>query len=103
MATSAIFLRLHTGRRSVAWLRSPWLPLSPALGLLLLYCVIYVRFAGGLIVSPFGLDQGEGYDAWSAWLIAQGELPYGHNVTTQYFSINYPPLWSALVSIPMAI
>ncbi len=71
--------------------------------MLVVYGLIYARFAGRLISFPFGWDQGEGTDAWSAWLIAQGQLPYSHNGTFPYFSINYPPLWSALVSLPMAI
>src|SRR5581483_11138640 len=86
-----------------AWLRSTWLPLVPALALLLVYCLIYVRFAGRLIVLPFGLDQGEGYDAWSAWLISQGQLPYSLNDSFPYFSVNYPPMWAMLVSVPMAL
>jgi hypothetical protein len=69
--------------------------------LLLLYVVFYVLFAARLIASPYGLDQGEGYDVWSAWLIGQGQWPYTDNAAPPYYSSNYPPLWSAIVAIPM--
>jgi len=75
--------------------------LWPTLILLALYAVIYVSFAVRLIGFPYELDQGEGYDAWSAWLIAQGKLPYTDNTTYPYYSSNYPPVWSALVAVPM--
>ncbi len=74
----------------------------PALLLLALYAAFYVQFAIGLVEFPYDLDQGEGYDAWSAWLVHGGRLPYTSNVDYPYFSSNYPPLWSYLVSIPMA-
>jgi len=74
-----------------------------ALLLLAVYAFLYLRFAYRLISFPLGWDQGEGSDAWSAWLIAQGQLPYSHNDQFPYFSINYPPLWSALVALPMTL
>ena len=76
--------------------------LWPTLGLLALYAVFYVQFAAALVAFPFDVDQGEGYDAWSAWLIHSGQLPYSDNEHFPYYSSNYPPLWSWLVSIPMA-
>ena len=96
---------LHLPRRALAaqWRWSRTLALAPAAVVLAVYALLYVRFAGQLITFPFGLDQGEGTDAWSAWLIAQGQLPYSHNDTFPYFSINYPPLWSTLVALPMAV
>jgi len=78
------------------------LALWPTLLLLALYCAIYVQFASQLASFPFDLDQGEGYDAWSGWLINLGQLPYTSNASFPYYSSNYPPLWSYLVSIPMA-
>jgi hypothetical protein len=69
---------------------------------LALYVAVYARFAVRLVLFPLGLDQGEASDAWSAWLIAQGQLPYSHNDHFPYFSINYPPVWAALVALPMA-
>ncbi len=75
----------------------------PAAALLLLDVAIYLRFAATLIATPFGLDQGEGYDAWSAWLVAQGQWPYTDNAASPYYSSNYPPLWSALVALPMSL
>jgi hypothetical protein len=74
---------------------------GPAAAFLALYVLSYVQFALQLIATPFGLDQGEGYDAWSAWLIAQGSWPYTDNASEPYYSSNYPPLWSAVVAIPM--
>jgi hypothetical protein len=78
------------------------LALWPALLLLLVYAAVYCQFALQLAAFPFDLDQGEGYDAWSGWLINLGQLPYTSNVSYPYYSSNYPPLWSYLVSIPMA-
>jgi 4-amino-4-deoxy-L-arabinose transferase-like glycosyltransferase len=63
---------------------------------------VYVQFAAQLAGFPFDVDQGEGYDAWSGWLINLGQLPYTTNGSFPYYSSNYPPLWSYLVSIPMA-
>src|ERR1700730_2074826 len=74
----------------------------PTLLLLAVYAVVYLQFAVQLAGFPFDLDQGEGYDAWSAWLINLGQLPYTSNAEFPYYSSNDPPLWSYLVSIPMA-
>jgi hypothetical protein len=74
----------------------------PTLLLLLVYAGVYVQFAVQLAGFPFDVDQGEGYDAWSAWMINLGQLPYTTNADFPYYSSNYPPLWSYLVSIPMA-
>ncbi len=76
--------------------------LWPTLLLLFVYAVVYLRFAAQLADFPFDLDQGEGYDAWSAWMVNLGQLPYTTNADFPYYSSNYPPLWSYLVSIPMA-
>jgi hypothetical protein len=78
------------------------LELWPALLLLIVYALAYVQFATQLAGFPFDIDQGEGYDAWSGWLINLGQLPYTSNTSFPYYSSNYPPLWSYLVSIPMA-
>lgn len=74
----------------------------PALALLAVYVGSYLGFAAQLIGFPFDLDQGEGYDAWSGWLINLGQMPYGDNASFPYYSHGYPPLWSYLVSIPLA-
>lgn len=76
--------------------------LWPTLVLLLVYAVVYLQFAVQVAGFPFDLDQGEGYDAWSAWLVNLGQLPYTTNAEFPYYSSNYPPVWSYLVSIPMA-
>lgn len=74
----------------------------PALALLALYAVFYLQFAAQLIAYPFDVDQGEGYDAWSGWLLDRGQLPYTPNTAFPYYSSSYPPVWSYLVSLPMA-
>jgi hypothetical protein len=74
----------------------------PAFGLLGLYAASYALFAAQLISFPFDLDQGEGYDAWSAWLVNLGQLPYTTNAAFPYYSHGYPPVWSYVVSVPMA-
>src|SRR3981081_46183 len=80
----------------------PGVEVWPVLALLVLYAVVYLQFALQLAGFPFDVDQGEGYDAWSAWLINLGQLPYTSNAEFPYYSSNYPPLWIYLVSIPMA-
>jgi hypothetical protein len=79
----------------------PPLALWPVVALLVLYAAFYVQAAGELVAFPFDFDQGEGYDAWSGWLLANGHLPYTENETFPYYSSNYPPVWSWLVSLPM--
>ena len=88
----------------LAWVRIPIhsVELWPIVVLLAVYAVAYIQFALQLAFFPFDLDQGEGYDAWSGWLINLGQLPYSSNADFPYYSSNYPPLWSYLVSIPMA-
>jgi Dolichyl-phosphate-mannose-protein mannosyltransferase len=88
---------------ALAWWRQlAGFAIWPTLILLAIYIVLYVQFAAQLVSFPFDVDQGEGYDAWSAWLINLGQLPYTSNADFPYYSSNYPPLWSYLVSIPMA-
>ena len=74
----------------------------PALALLAVYGLFFVLFALRLSAFPFDIDQGESYDAWSGWLLNIGQLPYTDNEQFPYYSHGYPPLWSYLVSIPMA-
>lgn len=76
--------------------------LWPALALLVVYGLSFVVFASRLSAFPFDVDQGETYDAWSGWLLNGGQLPYTDNEHFPYYSHGYPPVWSYLVSIPMA-
>src|SRR5215469_6639524 len=94
----------HFPSLKLAWVRVPALGIEvwPACVLLLIYVAIYIQFAVQLAGFPFDLDQGEGYDAWSGWLMNLGQLPYTSNADFPYYSSNYPPLWSYMVSIPMA-
>jgi hypothetical protein len=66
------------------------------------YLAVYLSHAWALLWYPFGIDQGEGYDAYSGWLINLGEWIYRDNSAFPYYSSNYPPLYSYLSSIPMA-
>src|SRR5437764_630233 len=75
----------------------------PALALLALYVAFYGQLTLQLIAYPYDVDQGEGYDTWSAWLIDRGVLPYTDNQGPAYYSSNYPPVWSALVAVPLAL
>jgi len=47
---------------------------------------VYLQFAVQLAGFPFDLDQGEGYDAWSAWMVNLGQLPYTSNA-------DFPSTW----------
>lgn len=78
------------------------LGLAPFILVLGVYAVSYVQLALALIRFPFDLDQGEGFDAWSGWLLNRGIWPYTDNQAFPYYSHEYPPVWSYLVSIPMA-
>jgi hypothetical protein len=68
-----------------------------------LYAVFYMQLAAQLIAYPYDVDQGEGFDTWSAWTIRQGQLPYTDNDEYPYYSSNYPPVWSAVVALPLAL
>lgn len=94
--------RVSPARLAMVHARFEAVGLWPTLLLLGVYALVYAQFAVQLSNFPFDLDQGEGYDAWSGWLINLGQLPYTDNSAFPYYSSNYPPLWSYLVSIPMA-
>lgn len=69
-----------------------------ALGALFFYLLAYVSHAANLAVYPYDLDQGEGYDVNSGWLIAQGRPIYTDNSQYPYYSSNYPPVYSFLIA-----
>jgi hypothetical protein len=71
-----------------------------ALGIAVLfgYLLIYVAHAANLAAYPYDLDQGEAYDVNSGWLLAQGRPIYTDNQTFPYYSSNYPPIYSLLLS-----
>lgn len=73
-----------------------------AVALLAAYLAVYLEHAWALVAYPFAIDQGEGYDAYSGWLIHLGRWIYTDNSVFPYYSSNYPPLYSYLISIPMA-
>ncbi|MBI2755295.1 MAG: hypothetical protein HYX52_01155 [Chloroflexi bacterium] len=82
----------------------PWAKAALAVAVLTLgvFGFVYLQHALALVLFPYDWDQGEGYDAWSAWLIDRGQWPYSGNQAFPYYSSNYPPLWSYVVSIVMA-
>jgi hypothetical protein len=60
--------------------------------------VVYLAHAATILPYPFDIDQGEGYDVNSGWLLAQGRSIYTDNENPPYFSSNYPPLYSLVVA-----
>jgi hypothetical protein len=68
------------------------------IGLLFFYLLVYAAHAANLAMYPYDLDQGEGYDVNSAWLIAQGQPIYSDNARFPYYSSNYPPVYSLLLA-----
>lgn len=73
-----------------------------AVALLLFYLLVYVAHATNLAYYPYDLDQGEGYDLNSGWLVAQGRPIYTHNADYPYYSSNYPPVFSAILAVIVA-
>jgi hypothetical protein len=71
-----------------------------ALGLTLLfgYFLLYLAHAAVLVRYPFDVDQGEGYDVNSGWLLAQRRPIYNDNSLYPYYSSNYPPVFSLLLA-----
>lgn len=58
---------------------------------LLFYTVSLVRIMGATLAFPWELDQGEGHNVWSAWLLMRGQGPYLDLNHYPFFDINYPP------------
>lgn len=75
---------------------------SLGLGLLAVHLWVYLEHGLALVAYPYGVDQGEGYDAYSGWLLHLGQGIYTDNSLAPYYSSNYPPLYSYLVSVAMA-
>jgi hypothetical protein len=71
---------------------------AAALGLLFFYLLVYVAHTTNLARYPYDLDQGEGYDVNSGWLLTQGRPIYTSAATFPYYSSNYPPVFSAILS-----
>ena len=69
-----------------------------ALGLLFFYVLVYVQHTAELAAYPYDVDQGEGYDVNSGWLIAQGRPIYTDNEQFPYYSSNYPPIYSLVLA-----
>jgi hypothetical protein len=58
---------------------------------LLFYTVSLLRIMGATLAFPWELDQGEGHNVWSAWLLLHGQGPYLDLNHYPFFDINYPP------------
>ena len=68
------------------------------LTVLALYAIAYLDFARALIAYPFDIDQGEGYDVNSGWLLTQGRWIYNNNDVFPFYSSNYPPVYSLVLA-----
>ena len=66
--------------------------------LLVAYLVFYVEHVATLAAYPYDVDQGEGYDLNSGWLLLQGRPIYTDNAGYPYYSSNYPPVFSLLLA-----
>ncbi len=84
-------------RRSFVIPRLGALLWSLGLALLVLYLLFYLARVADLIAYPYDVDQGEGYDINSGWLLAQGRPIYTDNAEYPYYSSNYPPVFSLLL------
>lgn len=77
--------------------------LSLLVAIYALYAAAFVAHSGALVAYPFDVDQGEGYDVNSAWLIAQGRWIYADNERWPYYSSNYPPVYSLVLAPLLAL
>ena len=67
---------------------------------LLFYTLSLLRLMVATVPYPWELDQGEGHNVWSAWLLLHGQGPYLDLNHYPFFDINYPPLHFILM-IPL--
>jgi hypothetical protein len=67
---------------------------------LLFYTISLLRIMAATAAYPWELDQGEGHNVWSAWLLMQGRGPYLDLNHYPFFDINYPPFHFVLM-IPL--
>lgn len=67
---------------------------------LLFYTFSLLRIMAATVAFPWELDQGEGHNVWSAWLLLQGRGPYLDLNHYPFFDINYPPFHFVLM-IPL--
>jgi 4-amino-4-deoxy-L-arabinose transferase-like glycosyltransferase len=71
---------------------------AAGLTLLLYYLLFYLQHAAALAAYPYDVDQGEGYDVNSGWLLWLGQPIYTDNSRWPYYSSNYPPVFSLLLA-----
>ncbi len=70
---------------------------------LLFYAFSLLRLMMNITTYPWELDQGEGHNVWSAWLLWHGRGPYLDLNHYPFFGINYPPLHYVLMGPLLAI
>ena len=68
------------------------------IAILVFYLLVYVAHTVNLSAYPYDLDQGEAYDLNSGWLLQQGRPIYTSNAQFPYYSSNYPPVFSVILS-----
>ena len=71
---------------------------AAGLTLLLFYLLFYLHHVITIAPYPFDVDQGEGYDVTSGWLLWQGRSIYNDNSRWPFYSSNYPPVFSLLLA-----
>ena len=93
-------LSAHVTHRSLLIAHVLW---ALCLTLLFYYLLFYLTHTALLASYPFDVDQGEGYDLNSGWLLAQGRPIYTDNGSFPYYSSNYPPVFSFLLAPIVAL
>ena len=69
-----------------------------SLFVLVLCLVSYVLHARALLVFPFEVDPGEGFDVNGAVVFLQGGELYGDSARFPFFALNYPPVYPLLIA-----
>lgn len=73
------------------------------LALLVLAFITYLQHARALLVFPFEVDPGEGFDVNGAVVLLQrGEL-YGDATRFPFFALNYPPVYPLVLAPLVAV
>ncbi len=70
---------------------------------LVFYTLSLLRLMTATVSYPWELDQGEGHNVWSAWLLLHGRGPYLSLNDYPFFNINYPPLHFVLLAPLVAL
>lgn len=68
-----------------------------------LYAVFFIYHGVRVAAFPYDVDNGESYVLNEAVRIAQGQTPYRPIDEPPYLVANYPPLYTALVALPVRL